>query len=138
MSKIFFSILLVILVAAGGFLTCKYLITSEKQEATGKRVTSMKILDSRLDLGTFPFSETREGVYRIVNEGKNPLIILEATTSCNCTDLEWPMQPISPGDTARVHVTYTPNARGRFSRTIDLYCNTVPPVTLLRLEGHIE
>jgi hypothetical protein len=138
MSKIFFSILLIILLAGGGFLAYKHLITSEKSEKPEKRVTSIKILDPRLDLGTFPFSETREGVYRIKNEGKNPLIILEANTSCNCTDLEWPRQPIPPGDTARIHVTYTPNARGRFSKIIDLYCNTVPPVTLLRLEGHIE
>ncbi|MDR2129975.1 MAG: DUF1573 domain-containing protein [Odoribacteraceae bacterium] len=138
MSKIFFFILGALLLASGAVFTWKLLETSEKENITRGGTTTLQVLNESIHLGTFPFAEQREGVFKMINAGKKPLIILEATTSCNCTEVTWPREPIAPGDTARIHITYTPNARGRFAKTIDLYCNTVPPVTILRFDGSIE
>jgi hypothetical protein len=138
MNKKFFPVVCALLLAGGGIVAWKYLKTSDKKELLRERTTVIEVLDEHLHFGTFDLAETREGVYEIKNKGENPLIILDVTTSCNCTEIAWPRKPVPPGDTARIRVTYTPNERGRFSKTIDLYCNTSPRLTILRLDGHIE
>jgi hypothetical protein len=134
----FFTLIGMLLVGTGGVIAWKSLVTSEKEGSLKRRSTTIEVLNESLHLGSFNFSETREGVFEIKNTGDNPLIILDASTSCGCTGVTWPKKPVAPGDTARVQITYTPNARGRFSKSVDLYCNTVPPLTVLRLDGDIE
>jgi hypothetical protein len=138
MSKKIFFTLGTLLLVCGGIVAYKFLKTSDGWSRAGDRTTTVELLNESVHLGTFNISAAREGLYEIKNNGPRPLIILEATTSCNCTEVEWPRRPIAPGDTARVRFTYTPNDHGRFSKTINLYCNTKPPVLVLRLDGHVE
>jgi hypothetical protein len=137
MNKKILSVVCVLLLVGGSVVAWKFL-KADKRQGTSAPTTSIELLNESLHLGTFDFSETREGTYEIKNTGTHPLIILEVTTSCNCTEIAWPSAPVQPGDTARIRVTYTPNARGRFSKTINLYCNTTPSHAVLRLDGHID
>ena len=45
-------------------------------------------------------------VFSFVNTGDAPLIITRATASCGCTRPEFPMQPVAPGDSGQIKVTY--------------------------------
>ncbi|MDR2413800.1 MAG: DUF1573 domain-containing protein [Odoribacteraceae bacterium] len=138
MKRIFFFAIAALLIITGGVFSWKTLRIKENESITRRETTSVEVLNERVHLGTFNISEAKEGVFEIRNSGEIPLIILDATTSCNCTTVEWPRKPVNPGDTARVRVTYTPNDRGRFSKTIDLYCNTLPALVTLRVDGYIE
>jgi hypothetical protein len=138
MKRIFFFAAGILLLITGGTVAWKSLKMTENSDLPRARTTTIEVLNESIHLGIFNISETREGVYEIRNSGKEPLIILDATTSCNCTTVEWPRKPVAPGDTARIRVTYTPSDRGRFTKTIDLSCNTTPSLTILRLDGRIE
>lgn len=57
--------------------------------------------------------------FHFVNEGSEPVTILAARASCGCTMPRYSHEPIAPGDTASILVTYNPAGRpGRFSKYV--------------------
>lgn len=81
-------------------------------------------LETVHNFGAFSEDDGRvECAFRVVNEGDEPLTILAARASCGCTVPSYSREPIAPGDTARVMVSYNPTGRpGKFSKgvTVDL------------------
>ena len=58
-------------------------------------------------------------VFEFKNEGMIPLILNSVRASCGCTTPKWTKEPIEPGATGQITVTYNPNGRpGRFQKTI--------------------
>lgn len=63
-------------------------------------------------------------VFKIKNTGNGPLVITRITASCGCTQPEWSKEPISPGQTGEIKVTYNPKGRpGPFFKTISIFSN---------------
>ncbi len=63
--------------------------------------------------------------FRFTNTGDAPLVILSATTSCGCTKPTFPKEPVEPGDTAVVRITYNPAGRpGEFDKNITVKSNS--------------
>lgn len=65
--------------------------------------------------------------FTFVNTGNIPLIITRATVSCGCTKPEYPVNPVAPGDSGQIKVTYNAVGRpGGFEKNIFVYANTDP------------
>ena len=72
----------------------------------------------------------------ITNTGDAPLIIISATTSCGCTTPEIPKEPIKPGATAKLKVTFDPLGRpGEFTKNIKVKTNVKGTRPTLKLKG---
>ena len=54
--------------------------------------------------------------FKFTNVGDAPLVIHQAVASCGCTVPEYSQEPIAPGKTGTVKVTY--NGTGRYPRTL--------------------
>lgn len=82
-----------------------------------------------IDLGKVKLGETRELEYTFTNIGQKALEI-ELVTSCKCTQLEWPVIPIRPGEKGTITVTYdsTGQKLGQLKKTLDVIANTDPIV----------
>lgn len=62
--------------------------------------------------------------FEFTNTGDKPLIIIEALASCGCTRPEYPKNPIGPGKTGKIKVTYNPDGRpGAFRKDIKVKTN---------------
>ncbi len=62
------------------------------------------------------------GRVRFVNTGGEPVVITGARPGCGCTGVEYPHDPIEPGDTAVISFTYNPAGRpGAFEKSIRVY-----------------
>ncbi len=73
------------------------------------------------------------------NTGNQPLIINSVKASCGCTTPEWTQQPIAPGKSGSVKVSYNPQNRpGAFMKNVNVYTNTEPSVTSLVVKGKVE
>ncbi|PNE26716.1 hypothetical protein BHU11_05535 [Tannerella sp. oral taxon 808] len=79
---------------------------------------------------TFDFGDIKEAagpashVFTIMNNGELPLVISRVVASCGCTTPEWTKEPIAPGKTGQIKVTYNPAGRpGKFVKTISVYSN---------------
>lgn len=71
------------------------------------------------------------------NTGKAPLIILQAIASCGCTVPEYTEQPVAPGKTGTVKVTYDGTGRypGHFKKIITVNSNAKQRLVRLCIEG---
>lgn len=56
--------------------------------------------------------------FTFTNNGKERIIIEDATADCGCTKPQIPMQPILPGKTGTVKVTYNAETLGTFNKKV--------------------
>ena len=74
-------------------------------------------LETTHDFGAFDEDMGNvDALFRVVNDGDAPLVILAARASCGCTVPAFTSDGIAPGDTATIKVTYNP-AAGRENST---------------------
>lgn len=75
---------------------------------------------------------------RVINTGTEPLIIVKAQAGCGCTAIQFPQEPIQPGDTATVGITYNPSGRpGQFTKQVLVTTNTMPQRTIVEISGNV-
>lgn len=76
--------------------------------------------------------------FAAVNIGNEALVILSARATCGCTQPKYPREPVAPGDTAWIDVTYDPSYRpGRFEKTVTVETNTNPSRNKLIIRGTV-
>ncbi|MBQ8501264.1 MAG: DUF1573 domain-containing protein [Bacteroides sp.] len=78
------------------------------------------------NFGTFPEEKpVVTHIFTFTNVGNGPLVIHQAVASCGCTVPEFTQEPILPGKTGQVKVTYNGEGRypGHFKKSITLRTN---------------
>jgi hypothetical protein len=110
-------------------------ITAESQIAT----TQMKLSATTHDFGTFKEEAGRQTFdFMVTNTGTEPLVIQNVVASCGCTTPEWTKQPIPAGAQGKVTAIYDPKDRpGQFNKTLSVYTNTKPEVSVLVIKGEV-
>lgn len=86
------------------------------------------------------FSESNPKVtctFKFTNAGDGPLVIHQAIASCGCTVPQYPKEPIKPGESGIITVTYDGAGKfpGHFRKTITLRTNSKDEITRLVIEG---
>lgn len=77
-------------------------------------------------------------IFEFKNEGMAALILSNVRASCGCTTPKWTREPVEPGQTGQITVTYNPNGRpGRFQKTITVTSNAKEPTTKLYIKGEV-
>lgn len=97
-----------------------------------------------VDTTTFKFDTISEGdkvqhTFRLINSGQKNLLIVSAYGSCGCTVPEYPKEPVKPGDTAAIHVTFnSAGKKGEQHKDVTLVCNTLTRHEKLYLTGFVR
>ncbi len=77
------------------------------------------------DFGIINEGEVVETEFIVKNTGETDLIIANAKGSCGCTVPVWPKEPIAPGQSAPIKVSFdSTNKPGKQSKTVTLTTNT--------------
>ena len=120
-----------------GSLACVMLLSANLAWSQG----GAKIASEQLvyNFGTIAESDGMAShVFKVKNEGDAPLVITRITASCGCTRPEWSKEPIAPGQTADVKITYNPKGRpGPFYKTISIYSNGKKGSFNLAIKGNV-
>ncbi len=111
------------------------IIKGEKETGQATNVTSVSVNQTVLDLGSFPQSEKQEKNFVLTNTGKGLLVIQDIVTSCGCTKVEYSKEPVRPGGTLEVKVTYEAEQAEYFNKTITVYCNAKDSPLRLTVKG---
>ncbi len=92
---------------------------------------------------THDFGKIRAGdivnyEFKFTNTGKSPLIITNAVASCGCTTPIWPKDPIKPGESGTIKVTFNSKGKqGLQDKQIQVTANTNPPTNIVHLIGEV-
>ena len=113
------------------------IITGKKKDAD-KSVTTVSMDRPEKDFGNIPLNEKREHVFKLVNTGNKPLVVYDVVTSCSCTKAEYSMEPVRPGDTLDLKVVYHAEDKGRFRKSLRVYCNVEDSPLNLTVLGMVE
>ncbi|HOW10714.1 MAG TPA: DUF1573 domain-containing protein [Bacteroidales bacterium] len=100
---------------------------------------AMKISASEHDFGKFKEEAGRQKFdFVVMNTGDQPLVIQNIVASCGCTTPEWTKNPIPPKGTGTITAIYDPaNRPGPFNKTLSVYTNSKPQVTVLVIKGEV-
>ena len=89
------------------------------------------------DYGTI--KKGADGSYEFVfkNTGKEPLILSKPRSNCGCTVPDWPQEPIMPGQTNKITVTYNTQLVGPINKQVTVISNAVNSPIVLQIKGTV-
>lgn len=77
-----------------------------------------------------------DAVFTLKNNSKEALLINRVSATCGCTVPEWPKEPIAPGKTASIKVTYNPSGRvAPFNKAVTINTTGTPSRIVVRIKG---
>ena len=90
------------------------------------------------DFGTVKEGEVVETTFVVTNSGKSDLVITNAQASCGCTVPNWPKEPIAPGKTGEIKVSFNTSGKpNKQSKSITLTTNTEKGREILKISGMV-
>ena len=110
------------------------------QNANAQIVSGAKIEFSKEthDYGTVKYGADGTCTFDFTNTGSEPLIISNAKGSCGCTVPEWPKEPIAPGATGTIKVSYDTKRPGAISKSVTITSNdAAEPTKVIRITGNV-
>lgn len=103
---------------------------------TAHSQAKMQVKDAKKNFGIVQKGDIVKVEYEITNTGKSPLIITDCEISCSCTTVDFPKQPIPPGQKAKVTIIFdTKTVYDRQDRTVNLISNDSSSPHKLRYKG---
>lgn len=75
---------------------------------------------TRVSIGEIIHKDTARVKIIYTNKSSEMRLILNATTNCDCTWLDYPKSPIAPNATAEITIVYNAKSKGVFMKNIDI------------------
>ena len=107
----------------------------EKKEYKGAH---LKFEQTEYDFGEISRrSNDKRCVFRFVNDGTEPLVILSAVTSCSCLKAEFSRKPIAVGESGEIKLVLESKKvdKGIFRRVIQINSTSVSGTEILTIKG---
>ncbi len=90
------------------------------------------------DYGDIELNSDGSFEFIFTNTGNEPLILSKPRSSCGCTIPSWPKEPILPGESNVIKVTYNTKKAGPFNKTVTVYSNAKGNSSVvLRIKGKV-
>jgi len=90
------------------------------------------------DYGTVAYGGDGVCTFKFTNIGKEPLILQQPQSSCGCTVPTWPKEPVLPGASSEIQVTYNTKKVGPINKTITVRSNAKNNTVVLRIQGTVQ
>ena len=100
---------------------------------------TMDFRDTLHDFGMIHESEVVTYEFAYTNNGKTPLIISAALGSCGCTVPDYTKEPVAPGKTMNIKVTFNSAGKsGHQEKTVSIHDNTLRGEHMLFIKADIN
>lgn len=91
------------------------------------------------DYGMINPTENVHYSFKFTNTGEADLLISKAVGSCGCTVPEFPKDPIKPGQSAQMKVSFNPSGKhGQQQKTVTVFTNTASGQEKLTIKASIK
>lgn len=100
--------------------------TETAETADNQNGPEISFKETNHDFGEIQYKGNGTYEFVFVNTGNEPLILTQPKSSCGCTVPEWPKQPILPGESNVIRVTYKNTDRpGNFNKYVTVFSNAL-------------
>jgi hypothetical protein len=108
--------------------------------ALAQEEASIVVTENSFDFGDIKEADGKVShTFTVKNDGNMPLVITRVIASCGCTSPDWTKEPIAPGKTGDVMVTFDPNNRpGPFAKTVSIYSNGKRGSYAITIRGNVQ
>lgn len=113
---------------ACAFALCSITATAQPQP---------QVKTPQLSLGDIAWNVPALAKYELKNNGSQPLQITDVRTDCGCTSVNWEKQPIPPGHSTIITLSYDANTLGTFQKSVSITTNASTTPLLLSLKGRV-
>lgn len=105
-----------------------------------KSQAKIEFTEKTYNFGTIPENGGKVShSFTFTNKGDANLVIMDAYADCGCTVPEFPKQPIKPGGTGTIKVTYNPQYRpGPFVKNITVKSNASNKKVVVKISGTVK
>ncbi len=125
MKKLFIPLICMLLVGSISTVTFAQDKTA-KEQLTGPR---FKFADGEThDFGVIKRGPVAMHTFEFTNVGTEPIIVMNVTPSCGCTNVEWSKAPVLPGQKGFIQLGLkTEEQHGVFHKEVYIQSNAVTP-----------
>lgn len=100
-------------------------------DSAKKIKTEVTVKNPNISFGEFDWKQEQIVEFEINNVGNKFLVIEDVSFSCGCISVDYTKEPIMPGKSVMLTVTYKAEHLEYFKKTLTVYCNTeYSPITL--------
>ena len=89
------------------------------------------------DYGTIDVGSPGNCEFKFTNTMKKPLVVRNVKPSCGCTVAKWSKEPILPGETGVIKLSYNTKIPGLFLKTITVTSNASNSSVMLQIKGNV-
>lgn len=124
------------------FLSAAFAFAQTTQPATPVAAENPNAPVITFDNTTHDYGTINQGgdgtcYFKFTNSGKEPLILQQPRSSCGCTVPTWPKEPILPGESNEIKVTYNTSRVGPINKTVTIISNAKNNNVVLRIKGNV-
>jgi len=116
-------------------------VVTNPHSASGDQENTLPVIEFEKDIHDFGKLITGEkGVctFKFTNTGNSDLVISQVKSSCGCTVPRYPKEPIKPGESSAIKVTFDSSGRkGVQNKGITIVSNCQPNSTILRIKAQV-
>lgn len=93
-----------------------------------------------VDFGLIDGEERVSHIFRITNTGDEPLMIMSVYSDCGCTTSDYSKDPVAPGESTELRVTFNPKGRpaGYFTKLVRIRSNASMKPFRIYVKGRIR
>lgn len=117
------------------------MLTMGATYASAQKQAEIKFEETTHDFGTFSQDAPKvDCAFKFTNTGDDKLIIHQVITSCGCTATDFTKEPVNPGESGEIKVTYdgTHKYPGRFKKSVTVRSNAKTSTVRLYVSGEMK
>jgi len=113
--------------------------TLQEGKATNTKLPAVEFEVESFDFGEIVEGEIVEYTFKFKNTGEGDLIISNARASCGCTIPYFPKEPIKPGESNEMKVSFNSKGKsGKQTKQITVFSNANPNKTIVTILGNVK
>ena|SRR5690606_21567581 len=113
-------------------------LSAQAQEKAATNGPVITFEESSKDFGDIKQGEKVEHTFKLENTGNAPLVISNVAATCGCTVPSWPKEPIAPGKTAEIKVSFNSAGKmGKQNSIVRIYSNATEPIEKVSMISNV-
>ena len=96
----------------------------------------LELSEEIIDFGDVNIADGHQTKMLVVkNEGDEPLVINQVSSTCHCVEAEWGIRPIASMSTDSIKIVLNPDMSGVISKKLIVYSNAKNKRTVFRVKA---